>query len=808
MDTLLQDIRYAARTLARSPGFTLAAVATLALGIGGTTAIFTAVRAVLLAPLPFARADELVVFTEDNPRAGLENVEVAPGNFAEWRARSRSVAEWAVYDYATANLSGAGDPERLRAFAVSANLFRVLGARAAVGRTFAAGEDRPGGARVVMLSHAFWRARFGADPRIVGRAVRLDGEPYTVVGVMPAEFRFPQASDVWLPLALDAADLQDRRGHWARVVGRLRPGASPGDAAAELGAIARQLATEHPETNAGWTVDVRPVRAGLLEGFNQMLISLMAASAFVLLIACANVAGLLLARGGARRRELAVRAALGAGRGRLVRQLLTESLLLALAGGGLGVLIATWASGALEAALPATYFDFVPQFRDARVNGAVLAFAGGVSLFTGVLFGLLPALSATGRHLQPALREGGPGVARGGGRARTRAALVVGEVALALVLLTAAGFSIATGVALARRNWGFQEERLLTMRVTLPQGDYPTDTAASLFHARLLERLQALPGVRAAGLATGVPMSGEGGPVTLEVEGRPPPPPGLAPRAEYRGVSPGYFAALGVPLAAGRAFGDRDRIGSPPVAVVSADFARRAFPGENPIGRRVRVEGDGNPWREIVGVAGDISDLRTATQGKAYIYTPFLQLGQPTAFLALRTAGDPAEVTAAVRRAVAALDPGLPVYDVLTMRERVAESMFPFRVVGWLLSALGAVALVLAAVGVYGVVAYGVAQRTHEIGVRMALGAARADVLRLFAGQGLRLALAGVALGAVGALAVARGMQHGMLAGVDPSAPRVFAAVAGVLAAAAVLASYLPARRAAGVDPMVALRAE
>ncbi|HEX2095286.1 MAG TPA: ABC transporter permease [Longimicrobiaceae bacterium] len=805
MDTLLQDFRYALRSLLKSPGFTAVAVLALALGIGGNTAVFSIIHTLLYRPLPFPDADRLVVVWDNNVREGQEFSEVAPGHVRALRERGRSFQGVAAYDYAGFTLTGAGEPEQVEGHVVDAGFFPMLGVRPALGRGFLPGEDRPAAAPVVVLGHELWRRRFAEDPRVVGRTILLDGVATTVVGVLPADFRFPGAGDVWTPLALSDSAWQLRGEHFLRVIGKLRPGVSVDDARAEADALSRELERSHPETNRGWRMSVQPLNEGLFQGpIVPIMVVLLGAVGFVLLIACADVANLLLARAATREREVAVRLAMGAGRARLVRQLLTESLLLALLGGAAGVVLAVWGLDALGAMIPATLLRYVPQMAHLGIDGAVLGYTLLLSFGTGILFGLVPALQASRPDLASTLKEGDRGSA-GVRRGRLRSTLVVSEVALALVLVTATGLMVKSFLRQLSANPGFRPERSLVFWLNLPEARYREGERIVAFQDALVERLRSLPGVESVGTVDPLPLTGEGRERRFTVEGRPVLTPADTPWANLRVASPGYFQAIGIPLLRGRGFTDADREGAPGVALVSQAMAEQFWPGEDPVGKRVVVQG-GRP-REVVGVVGDVADWRAGNRSPAFLYIPYTQAASPRIGVVVRTRNDALTAAAAVRRAVFTLDPEQPVHALRSMDEVLSEALIAQRINAVMLSVLAGIALLLAVVGVYGVVAYSVARRTHEIGVRVALGASTGDVLRLVVGQGMRPVLLGVALGVLGALAVSR-LLSAILWGVSATDPATLAGVPALLAGVAVLACWLPARRAARVDPMVALRSE
>ncbi|MET0398767.1 MAG: ABC transporter permease [Longimicrobiaceae bacterium] len=797
MQTLLQDLRFALRTLLRSPAFAGVAILTLALGIGAVATLFSVVDGVLLRPLPFREPDRLVSVSPALLR----------GEYVLARDRSRSFAELGGYQGGVGfGLSGGGEPERVTGAYASTNLFAALGAEPLLGRGFAAGEDQPGRGAVVVLGHGLWRRRFGGDPAAVGRTVTLDGEPRTVVGVMPAEFRFPSAeTELWVPVPLDPAPhavgaLWGMGGFQA--VGRLAPGATPRQALAELGALARAMRAENPL----WTppepyradAAVVPLRDAVVGEVRPTLLVLLAAVGFVLLIACANVANLLLARGLGRAREMALRSALGAGRGRLVRQLLTESLVLALAGGAAGLLLASWGLRWLVAALPAD----TPRLAEVALDGRVTALALGATLLTGVAAGLLPAWRVTRRELQGPLREG---AGAGGGRRRLSGVLVAAEIGLAMVLVVGAGLLIRSVRALVAVDPGFRTERVVSARIDPPESLYGDPARQRAFYAEVLGRVQALPGVGAAGLTSQLPLGGEPSSWATAVEGVTLDPNAL-PMFDRRAVTPEYLRTLGVRLVRGRAFTAADREDAPPVALVDEAAARRFWPAEDPVGKRIGHPW-ANDWMTVVGVVAEVRSAGLAGEQNPAYYVPFAQKPGAGMTLVARTTSPPEALAGSLRAVVAGVDPRVPVSRVRAMDEWVAQSVARPRLTAVLLGAFAGLALLLGAVGVYGVVAYTVGERTREIGLRIALGAGVGDVVGMVLRQGALLAAAGIGAGLLASLAATRALA-GLLYGVTATDPLTFAVVPAILAAAALLATWLPARRASRVDPMSALRGD
>jgi putative ABC transport system permease protein len=801
---MTQDLKHGFRLLLRSPGFTVVAVAALAIGIGANSAIFSVVNTLLLRPLPYERFDELAVLWEHNiPRDRKNNV-ISPGNFLHWREMQQTFVDLAAVGMTfSVTLTGNGDPEELPMQLVTASFFPLLGVKPTVGRPFTADEDRPQ-SRVVVISDRLWKRRFGADPSIVERRITLEGNSYTVVGVMPAGFSFlDKTVDIWLPVGFSAQS-RTPRGRWMIGLGRLKPGVTFVRAQQDMERVHAELARLFPDFNTGWTARVVPIREQLTGEVRPALFVLLGAVAFVLLIACANVANLQLARATARQRELAVRAALGAGRGRLIRQLLAESSILALAGGLAGLFIA-WSALRLLRAAVAEHLP-IQQLEMVAIDGWVLGFTVVASLLSGLLFGLIPALTASAGGLNEALKEGGrtgSGV-RGG---RTRSAFVVAEVALALVLLAGAGLLVRSFVHLINVDPGFDAARTVTMRVSLPGSRYGEASQRVQFFHRLFDRIEALPGVQAAGANSFIPLRGLGAATAFEIVGKPRPPRGEEHVADVRVVTRDFFKAMGVPLVKGRLFREDDPADSENRIVINKTMAEKHFPGEDPIGRKLRVYWNNERDDEIVGVVGDVRHAGLHEPPRAMTYWPYPRFSYPGMTIAVRTSGDPRAVVNAVVALVREQDPALAVSDIRTMGEIVSDSLAERRVTMMMLSVFAIAALLLAAVGIYGVIAYSVSQRTQEIGIRMALGARQRDVLRMVVGHAMVLVLAGIAIGGASGLMLTR-LMRGLLFHTRPADPVTFTAVAALLATVAAAASYFPGRRAAAVDPVVALRAE
>jgi putative ABC transport system permease protein len=814
MQTLLQDLRQGLRAMAKNPSFTLVALFTLALGIGANTAIFSVVNAVLLRELPYPDSGRLVALRGVNDRNGQSQRPLSYPDFEDLRAQSRSLEGAAVYNDDTATLTGIGEPLHLHNGVVSAALFKVLGVSPQLGRSFLPEEDAPG-TRVAILSDRLWREKFGADPAVIGRALTLNGRTYTVVGVLPGTFQFPLDSDprdLWTTMGVykvtDDGDkpMTERRGaHWLQAIGRLKPGVPLAQANAELGGIAASLAKQYPDTNKYLNLRAEPALDAMVGDARQALWILLGAVGLVLLIACANVANLLLARSTARQREVAVRAALGASRARILRQLLTESILLALAGAVPGVLLAGWATRILST-VPSLQ---IPRLAEAAVDWRALLFTLAASLATAAIFGLVPALHAARFSLTGSLREGSRGSGESSRHTRLRSTLVVFEVSLALLLLIGSGLLVRSLVRILQVPPGFDPQGVIAFDLDLPGVRYGKPEQSAQFFRDLLPRLNALPGVVSASAVMPLPLSDNSMGTSFEIEGRPMPKSEL-PGTQFRSIGLDYFRTMHIPLIAGRLFTASDTRSSTPVVIINQTLAQRFFPNENPIGKHIKpgVSDMGDSvMREIVGVVGDVRHRRLWRALDPESYAPYDQVAIGGMTVVVRGAADPQALMPMVRSEVKKLDAELPLYEVRTLEDYVSGSVAQRRFTALLLGIFAVVAMLLAAVGLYGVISYGVAQRTHEIGVRIALGAESSDVLRLVVGQGLRLTILGVALGWLGALGISRFLS-GLLYGVAGDDPATFAGVASVFVAVAMAACYVPARRAACVDPLVALRHE
>jgi putative ABC transport system permease protein len=808
MENLLQDLRYALRLLAKSPSFFAIAILTLALGIGANTAIFSVVNAVLLRPLAFRDASRLILVAE---KSNFPVISTSYQNYVDWRDQSHSFDSLEATRGTTITLTGAGEPERLNARMITAPLLPLLGVEARIGRTFRAEEDRAGGNPVVLLSYGLWQRHFGGAADVPGKSINLDSRPYTIVGVLPRGFELLQPADVFLPFTPWAATLPDDR-NWHPgiiVVGRLKPGATREQARAEMVGITKRLEQQYPDYNTGTSADVVPLQEQMVQNVRPALILLLGAVSFVLLIASANVANLLLSRAASRGREIAIRTSMGASRGRVVRQLLTESVLLSLAGGLLGLLFA-WASlGPLLKISAGT----VPQVFSVGLDRSVLAFTILVSAITGLIFGIAPALRTTKLDLRETLNEGSRGSTAGPGHHRLRGSLISMEIALAMLLLVGSGLLLRSFSRLQEVSLGFQADHLFVADLPLSESAYAKPEQRYGFFDRLVERARALPGVRAAAAATFLPVSGGGGLLHFNITGRPPKTPHDYVAAGYRAVTASYFETLGVPLLQGRLLTASDNEKAPSVVVINSTMAHIYFPNENPLGKRLQIGATPDnqiPTMEIVGVVGDV------TQGlgldpKAEMFLPYCQADQLLPVfqmsVVLRTAGDPHRQAAALRSALAEIDPNEPLVRVRTMEDNMAGTVAQPRFRTWLIGIFAGLALLLAAVGIYGVMSYSVTQRTSEIGIRVTLGAQPVDVFRIVVGEGLRFALIGVALGLVGGLVLTR-LLGSFLYGVSATDPLTFSGVAILLILVSAAASFFPAQRATRVDPIVALRYE
>ena len=819
MEIIWQDIRYGARLLLKSPGFTLIAVLTLALGIGANTAIFSVVNFVLLRPLPYANSDQLVMIWERNLKKGWSESPTSSANFVDFRTSARNLEVAAFTDTnGNFNLTGGDQPERVAGLRVSANLFPLLGVNPGRGRLFLPQEDQPGAGHVLILSYGLWQRTFAANANLINQTIQLNSQSYTVVGIMPPDFKFPPAfsavvgsseesvsnADLWVPLTTDDIPLvRDRRD--LKMMGRLKPGVTVAQAQADLNAIASRLDREFPDVNGGIETHVIPLREQVTGDISLALFVLMTAVALVLLIACANVANLLLAKATGRQKEIAIRTALGATRLRILRQLLTESVLLGLLGGLLGLLFAVIGAKTLIAFVTTN----IPKLKDFTFDATVLLFTLLIALVTSLFFGLAPAIDASKPNLNEALKEGGRSSSGSASRQRLRDFLVITEVALAVILVTASGLMFRSFLRLQGVNPGFNPKNLITLEVELPDAKYHAAQQQQNFQQQLLQRLTTIPGVQSAATVDNVPFGVNAFNTSFMIEGRPVPAVTERPRAFYRVISPNYFRTMGIPFRRGNEFTDRDSAEMPGVAIINETAVRKYWPGEDPIGRKIkrgRPESK-NPWVTIVGIAGSASQLSLREESQPEIYVPFLQNTTPNFSLVVRTASDPKTITGAIRKEVWATDKDLPVSNMKLMDELISNSTAQPRFYVILLTVFAALALILAAVGVYGVMAYSVTLRTRDIGIRMAVGAQPMDIFKHVIGHALMLASIGLVIGLVLA-GTSTLVMKSLLFGISPADPLTLIVTALILLAVALLASYLPARKATKVDPMVALRYE
>ena len=804
MDTLRQDVRYALRRLIKSPGFTLISVFTLALGIGANSAIFSVVNGVLLKPLPYPDPGRLVglYHLSEGRRATMSGP-----NFYDVRKGSETLAEAAAISRYRTILTNQGEPVRLDAADVTASLFNVLGVPPMLGRTFNADENEPGRTNVVVLAYGTWQQRFGGRADVIGKRIVFDGVSKEVVGVMPKGFSYPADRALWTPIEHTPDLLVNQRGAWyLSAVGRAKPGVPLEKVAAEVQTIGRQLAAKYPDMNEGLDFAAVPLHEAMVGDIRKAVFVLLGAVGFVLLIACANVANLLLARAAARESEMAVRTALGAGRGRLIRQLLTESVILSLAGAGLGLLVSVWGVELLIGLQP----QGIPRLDNVRIDFNVVLFTLGLAVLTGLVFGLIPAFQSTRSGVAGTLKEGGRGAITSRGGARLRGVLVVAEMALAVMLLAGAGLLIRSFTKLAAVDPGFRVEDALTFEISLPDARYGEEAQQIAFFDQVMPKLRALPGVQDAGAVISLPLSGTSIVLTFEIAGRPPVAPSQQPAMQVRVATADYFKTIGIPLKRGRLFNDLDRAGSPRVVLLTEAAARRYFPGEEPIGQKItlgwgRGPNQPNAGGEVVGIIGDVKDAGLDEADPPQIYLPYQQWPVQGMSFVLKTAVPPGNVADSARRAVYSVDPNMPVANVRTLQQIVSRSISQPKFYMTLLAIFAAVALVLAAIGIFGVLSYAVAQRTREIGIRMALGAQGRSVLNLIVRQAMLLAAGGVVLG-VGAAYFLSSTLSSLLFSTTPTDPLTFGTVASVLLGVALLASYIPARRATRVDPIVALR--
>ena len=801
--TFTADCRHAVRSLLRSPAFSLVAILTFAVGIGVNTAVFSVFNGVILRSLPYPDADRITMVWMDNRQQNIKEDITSYPNYRDWRDQGSSYAHLAAFTDSAFNLTGADQPERLNGAMATANFFDVMGVRPILGRLFTEAQETPGNDAVVVLSYGLWQRKFGGASSVLGQTITLNGRPHEIIGVIPATLRLPAQAELWKPLAPDENARQARGSFWLPVIGRLKSGVSVEQAQSEMTAIASRLEQEYP-SNRGFGIYVVGLHEQLVGRIERSLTVLLAAVAFVLLIACANLGNLLLGRTAARRKELAIRTALGARRMRLIRQIVTEALVLAVVGSALGLLLAYWATGFFIA----IGGDSIPRPESIAIDGRVLLFTLVLAVVAALTSGIIPAVHASRAAVTDSLREGG----REGGPSashRTRSVLIGVEVALAFVLLSGAGLLLRTLWTMQHVDRGFLPDRVATMRLSLPGSLYAGPPEVSAFYSQLLDKVRALPGVESAATGSGVlqPLLANSGVFTLE--GRPAPPPGEQVEYPVEIVSPGYFETLGVTLQSGRTFTTQDHTDAPLVVMINETLARVGWPGQDPLGRRIRGGGANSraPWLTVIGVVRDLrrADLRREIRPELYFST--LQRPSRSQMLLIRTAGDPASIVAAVRHEVQSLNPQLPLFAVGTLQGQVAQTLTPDRFGAVLLATFALVAVLLASVGIYGVTAHAVGQRTHEVGIRMALGASRADVLRLMIAQHLKPAVAGVVIGAAGALALSRSLRT-LVYGIGIADPLTYIVMAAALLAVTLIACWVPSRRATKVDPLVALRSE
>lgn len=818
METLFRDIQYAIRVLVKNPGFSAVAIITLALGIGANTAIFSVVNAVVLRPLPYAEPDRLVMLWETI--GGNDRRSAAPANFFDWRAENNTFQELAATFYANFNLTSDGEPDRIDGATITSNLMSMLGAHVQLGRTFQPDDDEHQDRSLVLISDGLWKRRFGADRNVVGRKIMIDETPHTVVGVMASGFQYPEKAEMWVlgrnrnavPMSFLSQFLKndwngERDAHFINVIGRLKPNITLSQAQSDIAGITRRLEQEFPETNAGLGSNVVPLHTQVVGDVRSVLFILLGAVGLVLLIACTNVASLMLARATQRGREIAIRAAVGATRHRLVRQLLTESLLLSILGGLAGLIVSVWAVDLFIKLSPGD----IPRLHEASVDLRLLGFTLFVSLATGIGFGLLPAFQATRTDLNTSLKDGGTKATRGRQGRNARNILVVTEIALAQVLLVSAALLAVSYVRVSNIEPGFVSEKVLTAKIAPSARRYPDPRSRETFYTTVVDRLQSLPGIESVGMVMNLPLSGSSMNRGFQVDGRPAPKADENVTMDYQIVSPGYFSTLQIPIKRGRALSETDTTNTERVIVLNETMARRYWPNEDPIGKRMAI-GESEKetsWRTIVGIVGDV---RHASLSEAPVPTAFISYRQDLESwsrmgFVIKGKVDAASLTSTVKRELAAIDPGQPVYAVQPLDNLLQSSVGQRRFIMLLLLSLAAIALTLAVIGIYGVLSFSVTERTQEIGIRMALGARAGDVLRMVLNQGMRVALIGIVIGLGAAFALTR-LLASLLFEVSPTDLRTFSVVAALLAAVALFACYIPARRATRVDPLVALRNE
>jgi putative ABC transport system permease protein len=809
MQTLLRDLRYGARMLLKKPGYTLIAMLAIALGIGAVTTIFSGADATMFRPFSFPNQERLMMLFERNPEAGITQASMSPGNVIALREQSKTLQEVVVMRNRDFTLTGDGPPERYTSYGVSAAFFDALGARPQLGRTFRRGEDEEGNAQVVVLRYAFWQTRFGGDPKIVGKRIMLDDKPFEVIGVMPRGFEFPYGGGaMWTPFVIDPRMKQDHYGHYLKAIAMLKPGATIAQANDELGVISERIQRQFSDQESGHIAYVEDMNRYFTRGARVAMPALIGAAIFVLFIACSNVANLLLAWSATRRKEMAVRLAIGATRWRVMRQLLTESVMLALVGGAIGCMMAAWSVDALFKMIPEGMGKYIPGWNRTGLSYAALFFTASVSILTGVLFGLAPAWQATKTNLNETLKEGGDKGAPGkSARGLLRNGLVVAQLAVATVLVIGAGVFVRSFIEILRADLGIKPEHVVTVNLELPREKYPEAEQRRNLFQQLLQRVEALPGVTGAGVVDTLPMIGSYNSSRFQIVGQPLFEKGKEPSTEWRIATPGYFAAIGTELRKGRLFNPQDDARAPRVVLVNEAFAARYLKGLDAVGQRVGFDDAKSGSSEIIGVVANVMNEDLDGPQEPGLYFPFAQIPSLRMTLVIRAPGVHTRIAPAVRESLAALDPRLPLSEFKTMEQIVYERRSVKDVMMWTLGAFAVMALVMAAVGTYAVMAYAVAQRTHEIGVRMALGALPTEILKLVLRRGLSLIALGVGIGLAGAFALTRALE-GLLYKVTATDPLTFIGVSLLLALVALLACYVPARRAMKVDPMVALRCE
>ncbi len=806
MDNLINDIRYAVRSLVKRPAFSLIAVFTLALGIGANSAIFSAVNALLLNPIQLTGLDRVVTVWDRFAERGVDHNEVTMANYLDWKSQNQSFEHLALSRWWSANLGGVETPERLQGSLITANYFDAVGVKPILGRGPLEEENQPGRDAVAVIGYNLWQRRFGGDPNILNKTITINGITRTIVGVLPEGFNYPKGAEIYSPIAITPELARSRQSHSYYVVGRLKPGVTTQQAQAEFDTITTRLAQQYPEANTGWSANVIPIVKDTVRMYDTALWVMMGAVGFVLLIACANVANLMLARATGRQKEIALRSALGASRWRIVRQLLTESLIIALVGGTIGVLVAVWGVDLLRAANPGEAAKFAPGWDRLGINLAVLLFTVGLSLVSGLIFGIFPALQVSKPNLNNSLKEGGR--TGSGGSNRLRSSLVVFEIALSLILLVGAGLLMRSFMSLMNTNPGFNSDHLMTMTMVLPSAKYKEPAQKVAFYSDLVQRAQNVPGVQSAAAVNYIPLGGSNSSDDFLVEGVPEPPPGQEYGGRYRVCTPDYFQTMGITVLRGRSFTHQDKVDTTPVVIVNETLAKKHWPNGDAIGKRIRFYGqpDKNPWMQVVGVIQDVKhDLNLAVTPEFYL--PYAQDPWTSMVLVARTTVEPSSIAGALRQQVWSIDKDQPVFEVKTMDEVRSGSVALYSFSSVTLGIFAGVALLLASIGIYGVMAFAVSQRTQEIGIRMALGAQTRDVLKLVIQHGMGMALLGIGIGLLGAWGLTRFLKQ-LLVGVTTTDLLTFGVVSGCLLVAALLACFIPARRATKVDPLVALRYE